>query len=171
VQESQKGKQTMKSYTPTQQNAKLDRIEKAVQLIEAGATFEHKQGVWKVFTDRMNLPYTVENGCCDCYDFTETLKGQSPCKHAWAVVGAAVAMMIHDLRQATNQTALDAVVATYKDAIKSAPDAYVRIARADYARLREGFKAADVQRRRDEANAVLIKSQPQNGARYNGIDI
>lgn len=161
----------MKPYNSTQTTIKTDRIERAVRLIESGATFEHKQGVWRVFTDRQNIPYTVADNKCDCFDFTETLQGQSPCKHIWAVIGAAVAMMIHDLRQATNQTALDGVVATYKDSIASAPLAYVRIARAEYARIRDSFKAADVQRRKDEEKAVLIKSQPQNGARYGAIDI
>ena len=161
----------MKSYTSKPTTIKIDRIERAVALINSGATFEHKAGIWKVFTDQQNIPYTVKNNTCDCFDFTKTLQGKAPCKHIWAVIGASVAMMIHDLRQATNQTALDAVVTTYKDSIVSAPQAYVIIARAEYARIRDSFKAADVQRRKDEAAAVLIKSQPTTGARYGAIDI
>ncbi len=137
----------MKSYNSNPTAIKTDRIERAVELIQSGATFEHKAGVWKVYTDRQNIPYTVANNQCDCFDFTETLKGESFCKHLWAVVGAAVAMMIHDLRQAKNKAELDAVVTTYKTAIASAPAAYVAIARSEYRKQRDSFKAADSQRR------------------------
>ncbi len=162
----------MKSYNSTNPTAtKTDRIEKAVQLINNGSTFEHKSGVWKVYTDRQNIPYTVENNTCDCFDFTETLKGESPCKHIWSVIGASVAMMIHDLRQAKNRAELDSVVATYREAIKDAPVAYVRVARAEYARLRDAFKAESKERRADEEKAVLIKSQPKSNGTYGGIEI
>ncbi len=162
----------MKQYTANKQTAiKTDRIERAVELIESGAAFEHRQGVWRVLTDRFAGGYTVQDGTCDCYDFEITLQGQSPCKHIWATFAAAVAMMIHDLRQASNRAELDSVVATYKDGIKDAPAAYVRVARAEYARLRDLFKAADQKRRDDEANAVLIKPQPKSNGRYGSIEI
>ena len=162
----------MKSYNANSQTTiKTDRLERAVELINSGAIFEHHQGVWRVLTDRFAGGYTVQNGTCDCYDFTENLKGESFCKHLWAVTGAAVAMMIHDMRSAGNQTELDDIVAEYKDAIKSAPAAYLEIARSEYRLRRDAFKAKLEQRRAEEGAAVLIKSQPAGGARYGSIDI
>lgn len=118
------GNYSMKSYTPTQQNAKLDRIGRAVDLINSGAIFEHHKGVWRVLTDRFAGGYTVGNGTCDCYLQRCHKIGPS------------------GLRGGCQR----------------------RIPQ-------ESFKAADMQRKAEEAAAVLIKSQPTGGARYGGIDI
>lgn len=133
----------MATYTPTTAKGKLDRIERAVQLIEAGSVWTHHRGVYRVFSDRMNNAYTVTPDGCDCFDYTETLKREQPCKHLWAAIGATAALLIHAIRQAQTLDQLEATGKAHAEAMRQLPAAFVNIARAEYRRRFEALTTAD----------------------------
>lgn len=114
--------------TPNQ----IARIKKAIELIESAAVTPLTNGRYGVRTERMNIQYTVTITGCDCFDFTETLKGESPCKHMWAAIGATAAMLISEIHTAKSITELESVGKKYADAMQNIYEAFKRIARDEY---------------------------------------
>jgi hypothetical protein len=151
---------------------KTDRIQKAIELIEAGKIWKDKDGTFRVFTDRINNAYTVTPSNCDCADFEQRqVTGDfspSPCKHQWAAIGATAAMLIGDIRKADSLNRLQAIGKTYADAMRTLPDVFVNVARKEY-KARQCELVS--QSREDEEIAILIKPQPRSNGSYNGIEI
>jgi predicted nucleic acid-binding Zn finger protein len=146
--------------TPNQ----ISRIQKAIELIESGAVTPLTNGRYGVRTERMNIQYTVTITSCDCFDFTETLKGESPCKHIWAAIGAAAAMLISEIHTAQTISELEAVGHRYSDAMQNIHESFKRIAREEY-KKRYGELRPKLQAE------ILVKPQPKSNGRYNGIEI
>ncbi len=158
----------MKNLHSNSNQHKTDRIENAIALIENGKVWQQGEGIYRVFTDRFAGAYTVTSTSCDCHDFTETLKGQSACKHIWAAVAADAAMLVHAIRISQTYTDLENLGKAYAQALKALPQAFVEIARSEYRARRDALAS---ERRRDEENAVLIKPQPKSNGRYGAIEI
>lgn len=159
----------MKPYTAPTENNKTDRIEKAIAIIEQGRIWQRIEGVFCVFTERMNLPYTVTINSCDCADFEQRQANDpTPCKHQWAAIGSTAALLICDIRKAQSLTTLQAVDKTYADAMSLLPDAFISVARKEY-KARQCELTA--QSHDDEALQILIKPQPKSNGNYNGIEI
>jgi hypothetical protein len=152
----------MKPYSKTTNPLKIDRIEKAVALIESGKVMEAGQGVFRVFTERFNGAYTVTLTTCDCPDFEET---KEPCKHLWAAIGATAAMLISGIRKAESVTTLEAIGKAYAAAMKAMPQVFANIARSEYRMRYDALMASD------EELMILIKPQPKSNGSFNGIEI
>ncbi|MGA9773661.1 MAG: hypothetical protein WBV94_31815 [Blastocatellia bacterium] len=146
--------------TPNQ----VSRIQKAIELIESGAVTPMTAGKWSVRTERMNIQYTVTLTGCDCFDFTETLKSASPCKHMWAAIGATAAMLISEIHTAKSVSELEATGRKYSDAMQSIHESFKRIARDEYKKRHEELRP------KPQAE-ILVKPQPKSNGRYNGIEI
>jgi SWIM zinc finger len=147
----------------------IARIEKAIELIESGAVTPMTGGRYSVRTERMNIQYTVTMTSCDCYDFTETLKGESPCKHMWAAIGATAALSISEIHNAKSVSELESVGRKYADAMKSMHESFVKIARSEY----KSRHCALTSRTNGSGNAgeMLVKPQPKSNGRYCGIEV
>lgn len=153
----------MQSYHDRKTRSKTDRIERAARLIEQGKVTPIGEGRWHVQSDAQSTGYIVTPTECTCFDFTETLKCQDPCKHIWAAVGASAALMIHHIRRAQTITELERASKGFS-ADTHMPDAFARAARAEYAKRRDAL-------RRDEAAAILVKPQPRSNGRVGAIEI
>lgn len=150
-----------------------DRIERAAKLIESGYVTPMGEGRWHVQSDAQAMGYrvTLADGC-HCHDYTETLKRESPCKHLWAAIGATAALLIHDLRQAATVGELDRIGRLYAEGMKALPEAFVKVARAEYKRRYcQLTQPTKEQRRTAEAAAILVKPQPKSLGCINGIEI
>jgi predicted nucleic acid-binding Zn finger protein len=158
----------MKPYKMTPAINKTDRVEKAVAIIEQGKVYTHTNGTFRVLTERFAGGYTVTTISCDCDDFTINLKGQEPCKHMWAAIGATAARLIQAIRKAETLKALEATGLHYANAMTTLPDVFVNIARTEY-RNRYDYLVAESHK--DERLAILIKPQPKSNGHYNGIEI
>lgn len=141
----------------------VSRIKKAIELIESGAVTPMTDGKWSVRTERMNVQYTVTLTSCDCYDFTETLKGAAPCKHLWAAIGGTSALLISEIHAASSVTELETVGRKYADAMQNIHDAFKRIARDEYKARHNALTG--------KAGMILAQPQPKSNGRYNGIEI
>lgn len=131
----------------------ISRIKKAIELIESGAVTPLTNGRYGVRTERMNIQYTVTLTGCDCFDFTETLKSQAPCKHMWAAIGATAVMLISEIHSANSITELESIGRNYAYAMSGLHEAFKRVARDEY------------KKRHDELRAtlhaeILVKPQP-----------
>lgn len=156
----------MKSTTTNRKpQPKTDRIEKAARLIESGKVTAMGEGRWHVQSDVQSTGYIVslETGCT-CHDYVETLSKQESCKHIWAAVGVTAAMLIHGIRGAQTMTELERVSSGYAADNRNIPDAFVRVARAEYAKKRDALRC-------DEASAILVKPQPKSNGRVGRIEI
>jgi len=127
------------------------------------------EGRWHVESDTQAFGYcvTLADGCY-CYDYTDTLNKTSPCKHLWAAIGAMAAMLIHDIRQADTVGQLVRIGHLYAEGMKGLPEAFVKVARAEYKRRYTELTKAS---RAAEAAAILIKPQPRSLGRVGGIEI
>ncbi len=159
----------MKTITTSKRTQeKIDRIERAARLIEQGRVTAMGESRWHVQSDAQATGYLVTQTECTCFDFTETLKRQEPCKHIWAAVGATAALLIHDLRRASTLAELERVSKGYTVEMRALPAAFVRVARAEYAKKHDSLRAES---RRDEANAIMLKPQPKSNGRVGAIEI
>ena len=149
--------------TPNQ----IARIQKAIELIEFGAVTPLTNGRYGVRTERMNIQYTVTLTSCDCFDFTETLKGESPCKHMWAAIGATAAMLISEIHTAQSVTELESVGRKYADAMKNLHESFVKIARNEY----KARHCELTSRVSGNAGEMLVRPEPKSNGRYCGIEI
>lgn len=147
--------------------SQVSRIQKAIALIESGAVTPMTNGKWSVATERMNIQYTVTMTACDCYDFTETLKGEAPCKHMWAAIGATAALLISEIHNAASISELEAIGRRYADAMKNMHESFVKIARYEYRARHEALRV----KANPTESMLLIKPQPKSNGRYNGIEI
>lgn len=146
--------------TPNQ----TSRIQKAIELIESGAVTPMSNGRYAVRTERMNIQYSVTITGCDCFDFTEVLKGASPCKHMWAAIGATAALLISEIHAAKSITELEATGRKYSDAMANIHESFKRIARDEYKKRHDELSP----KTRPE---ILVKPQPKSNGRYGGIEI
>ena len=161
--------------TPNQ----TSRIQKAIALIESGAVTPMSEGCYAVRTERMNIQYTVTLTGCNCFDFTETLKGAAPCKHMWAAIGATAAVLISEIHTAQTITELESVGRKYSDAMQNIHESFKRIAREEYkARhaVLTAFRKSDPPCQPAPAVKtrpvdILVKPQPKSNGRYEGIEI
>lgn len=142
------------------------RIKKAIELIESGAVTPMTQGRYSVRTERMNIQYTVTMTGCDCFDFTETLKGEAPCKHMWAAIGATAAMLISEIHKAASLIELESIGRKYADAMQNMHESFKRIARDEYKRCHE-----DLRTKHGDFGMLLVKPQPKSNGRFGGIEI
>lgn len=148
----------------------LKRIEKAIEIIESGKVWQHKDGGFRVFTERMTGAYSVSVDSCDCEDFEQrrASKDNGPCKHLWATTGAMAALLVNEIGKAQSLDALRIVGEKYADAIRKLPAAFVSVARLAYrARQDEIIE----QSREDEKISILIKPQPKSNGNYYGVEI
>jgi hypothetical protein len=139
---------------------RTDRIQKAIALIEQGKIFKQAEGVYRVFTDRQNVPYTVTAESCDCEDKAAI------CKHRWAAIAGDAAILIQAIRECQSIGDLENLGKAYAHGLKSLPEVFVKIARSEYRMKCNTFAS-----RNDEANAVLVKPQPKSNGHVNGIEI
>jgi hypothetical protein len=154
----QKGQSKMKPLN------QIERIKKAIKLIESGAVTPMTEGRYSVRTERMNIQYTVTITSCDGFDFTETLKGESPCKHMWAAIGATAAVRISEIHTASSVAELDRVGLKYADAMKGLHESFVKIARSEYKARHNALRVTPLAE-------ILVKPQPTSNRRYCGIEI
>ncbi|MCI0488949.1 MAG: hypothetical protein L0229_20345 [Blastocatellia bacterium] len=120
---------------------KPDRIDRAHNLIARGLVTAMGPNCWHVQSDRHNIGYQVTADGCLCYDYTETLKGQSPCKHILASEGATVVEAVVAMRAVSTVDELYRVGQSHADAIRTTPALYQAIARAEFVRLRAALRA------------------------------
>ena len=151
--------------TPNQ----TSRIKKAIELIESGAVTPMTSGRYGVRTERMNIQYTVTLTGCDCFDFTETLKSEAPCKHMWAAIGATAALLISEIHTAQTVSELESVGRKYADAMKNLHESFVKIARAEY-RTRH-CELTSKTNGNGNAGMLMVKPQPKSNGRFEGIEI
>jgi hypothetical protein len=119
----------MNKYHDVQPLYNTDSIERAVQLIKAGAVTPIGEGRFQVRGDCQGVGYTVSVDHCTCDDSEGT--GQV-CEHRWAAIGASAALLIHDIRGAETTGELEQVRSSYADAMRAMPEAYAVAAWKEY---------------------------------------
>jgi hypothetical protein len=155
-----------------QERSDVNRITKAVKLIEANAVTPMGEGKFHVLSDAQSIGYSVTPTACQCPDF---ILHQRPCKHMWAAIGGVVALLISDILNAKSLDELIQAHKPYSNELGALPEAFLAIARRYYAarrcELTSGLTAELTAPIKEGELAFLIKSQPKSNGRYNGIEI
>ena len=108
---------------------KLDRIEKAVELISHKHVSPESEGSFSVYSQNDNGHYRVTLINCQCEDFHFNT---NLCKHQWASWGAAAAQLIVKLRQSYSFAELEGWASQFADLLCNVPENFLMVVREEY---------------------------------------
>src|SRR5258706_13895730 len=118
-------------FTSRNFGRELDRIEKAVELINAKQVQPVSEGLFAVLSqgEQTKYSYGVTLVSCECDDFHFTTE---LCKHQWASWGAPAAQFIMKIRASYSFKELEAHALRFADSLTTLPANFLAVVREEY---------------------------------------